>query len=182
MKCSMPDFPVLYYLPEFAQARVRWVNDAIQTTQSSIVPFSSCLQSFPASGSFPMCWPFASGGQSNEASASASVLEMNIQGWFPLGLTGLISLLSKGLSRVFSSTTVRKHQFFSFQPSENSQPQVSSQRATWIRKLCIWTLVPILSAEGYNNFASLRLSYPICNMRRGWIKPVVLNIWNIRAI
>ena len=127
MKCSMPDFPVLDYLPEFAQTRVRWVNDAIQPSQSSIVPFSSCLQSFPASGSFPMCWPFASGGQSNEASASASVLEMNIQGWFPLGLTGLISLLSKGLSRVFSSTTVRKHQFFSAQPSENSQPQVSSE-------------------------------------------------------
>ena len=68
---------------------------------------------FPASGSFPMSLLFASGG----ASASASVLLMNIQGWFPLGLTGLISLLSKGLSKVFSSTTVQKHQFFNAQPS-----------------------------------------------------------------
>ena len=78
----------------------------------SVLPFSSCLQSFPASGSFPMNWLFASGGQSIGASTSVSVLPMNIQGWFPLGLTGLISLLSKGLSRVFSSTTVWKHQFF----------------------------------------------------------------------
>ena len=87
------------------------------TISSSVVPFSPCLQSFPASESFPMSQFFASGGQSIGASASASVLPMTIQGWFPLGLTGLISLLSKGLSRVFSNTTVRKHQFFSAQPS-----------------------------------------------------------------
>ena len=75
------------------------------------IPFSSCLQSFPASGSFPMSWLFTSGGQS--IGASASVLPMNIQDWFPLGLTGLISLLSKGLSRVFSSITVQRcHTFF----------------------------------------------------------------------
>ena len=84
---------------------------------SSEAPFSFCLQSFPASGSFPMSQLFASGGQSIGASASTSVLPMNIQGWFPLGLTGLISLQSKGLSRVFSSTTIRKHQFFSTQLS-----------------------------------------------------------------
>ena len=77
---------------------------------SSVVPFSSYLQSFPASGSFPVSQFFPSGGQSIRASASAAVLPMNIQGWFPLGLTGLISLLSKGLSRVFSNTTVQKHQ------------------------------------------------------------------------
>ena len=76
------------------------------TISSSFVPFSSCLQSFPASGSFQMSWLFASGGQSIGASASASVLPMNIQEWFPLRLTGWISLQSKGLSRVFSSTTV----------------------------------------------------------------------------
>ena len=81
------------------------------TITSSATPFSSCPQSFPASGSFRMSWLFASGGQSTGASASASVLPMNIQDWFPLGLTGLISLLSKGLSRVFSSTTIWKHQF-----------------------------------------------------------------------
>ena len=77
------------------------------TISSSVVPFSSCLQSFPASGSFQMSRFFASGGQSIGASASASVLPMNIQRWFPLGLTGWISLQSKGLSRVFSNTTVQ---------------------------------------------------------------------------
>ena len=77
----------------------------------------SCLQSFPASGSFPLSWLFASGGQSIGVSASAWVLSVNIQGWFPLGWTGWISLQSKGLSRVFSNTTVQKHQFFSAQLS-----------------------------------------------------------------
>ena len=85
------------------------------TISSSVVPFSSCPQSFPASESFPLSQFFASGGQSTGASASASVLPMNIQDWFPLGLTGLVSLQSKGLSRVFSNTTVQKHQFFSTQ-------------------------------------------------------------------
>ena len=83
---------------------------------SSGVPFS-CLQSFTASGSFSMTWFFASGGQSIGASASASVLQINIQDWFPLGLTGLISLQSKGLSRVFTNTTVQKHQSFGTQLS-----------------------------------------------------------------
>ena len=79
---------------------------------SSIIPFSSCLQSSPASGSFPMSQFFPSGGQRIEAEASTSVLPMNSQDWFPLGLIGWISLQSKGLSRVFSNTTVQKHQFF----------------------------------------------------------------------
>ena len=87
------------------------------TVSSSVAFFSFCLQSSPASASFPMSWLFTSGGQSTEASASASVLPRNIQGWFPLGLTNLISLLSKGLSRVFSSTTTQKHLFFGTQPS-----------------------------------------------------------------
>ena len=87
------------------------------TIYSSVVPFSSHLQSFPASGSFVMSQFFTSDGQNIRASASASVLPMNIQDWFPLGLTGLISLLSKGLSRVFSNITVQKHQFFSTQLS-----------------------------------------------------------------
>ena len=84
---------------------------------SSVIPFSSCLQSSPSSGSFPMSQLFASGGQS--IGASASVFPMNIQGWFPLGLTGLIFLLSKGLSRVFSNTTVQKHQFFGAQSNSH---------------------------------------------------------------
>ena len=82
------------------------------TISSSVTPFSSCPQSFPISGSFPMSWLSISGGQSIGVSASTSVIPMNIQGWFPLGLTSLILLLSKGLSKVFSGTTVRKHQFF----------------------------------------------------------------------
>ena len=84
------------------------------TISSSVIPFSSCPQSLPASESFPMSWLFASGGYSIGASASTSVLPMNIQGWFPLGLTGLIFLLSKGL---FSSITIWKYQFFGTQPS-----------------------------------------------------------------
>ena len=87
------------------------------TISSSVVPFSSILQSFPALGSFPMSQFFASGGQSIGVSASASVLPMNIQDWFPLGWTGWISLQSTGLLRVFSNTTVQKHQFFGAQLS-----------------------------------------------------------------
>ena len=89
-----------------------------------------CLQYFPASGSFPVSQLFASGGQSFGTSALASVFPMNIQSWFPLGLTGLISLLSKGRSRVFSSTTIWKHQFFSTQPSLCS----NSHFFTWLLK------------------------------------------------
>ena len=91
------------------------LNQLCHPAISSSVTLFFCLQSFPASGSFLMTWLFTSGGQ--RIRASASVLPMNIQGWFSLGLTGLISLLSKGLSGVFSSATVRKHQFFSTQPS-----------------------------------------------------------------
>ena len=87
------------------------------TISSFVIHFSSHLQSFPASGSFPVSWFFTSGGQSIRVSASASVLAMNIQDWFPLGWTGWISLQSKGLSRVLSNTTVQKHQFFSIQLS-----------------------------------------------------------------
>ena len=92
----------------------RWCHPIIP---SSVVPFSSCLQSFPASGSFQMSQFFTLGGKSIRVSASASALPMNIQDWFLLGLTGWISLQSKGLSRVFSNTTVQKHQFFGTQLS-----------------------------------------------------------------
>ena len=87
------------------------------TISSSVVPFSSCLLSLLSSGSFPTSQLFPSGGQSIRASASASAFPVNIQGWYPLGLTGLISLLSKGLSKVFSNITFQKHQFFGTQPS-----------------------------------------------------------------
>ena len=91
-----------------------WCHPAIS---SSVVPFSSCPQSLPASGSFPMSQLFASGGQNIGVSASVSVLPMNTQDWSPLGWTGWISLQSKGLSRVFSNTTVQRHQFFGTQLS-----------------------------------------------------------------
>ena len=114
--CSTLGFPVLHYLLEFVQTHVKqhWIHDTIQLS-SSVAPLFSCPQSFPASVSFPMSLLFASGGQIIEA--LASVLPMNLQGSFPLWLTGLISLLSKRLPRVFSNTTVWKHQFFSAQPS-----------------------------------------------------------------
>ena len=103
----------------------RWCHPTIS---SFVIPFSSCLQSFPASGSFPMSQFFASGGQSIGVSASASVLPMNIQDWFPLGWTGWISSQSKGLSSVFSNTTVQKHQIFGTQLSLWSNSHIH----TWL--------------------------------------------------
>ena len=94
------------------------------TISSSVVPFSSCPQSFPASGSFPMSQLFTSGGQSIGVSASTSALPTNTQDWSPLGWTGWISLQSKRLSRVFSNTTVQKHQFFCAQPSSQSKSHI----------------------------------------------------------
>ena len=125
MDCSMPSFPVLHHLPKFAQTHPssQWCHPTIS---SSVIPFSFCLQSFPESGSFLMSWHFTSGGQN--IGASASVLPMNIQGWLPLGWTDLISLLSKEFSRIFSRTTVQKHQFFGSQPSSssNSHPYMTT--------------------------------------------------------
>ena len=103
----------------------RWYHPTIS---SSVVPFSSHFQSFPAPGSFPMSRFFTSGGQSSGVSASASVLPMNIQDWFLLRWTGLICLQSKGLSKVFSNTTVQKHQFFGTQLSSQSNSHIH----TWL--------------------------------------------------
>ena len=116
MDCNTSGFPVHHQHPELTQTHVHWIGDAIQPS-SSVVPFSSCFQSFPASGSFQMSQFFPSGGQSIGVSASASVLPTSIQDWFHLGWTSWISLQSKGLSRVFSNTTVQKHQFFDAQLS-----------------------------------------------------------------
>ena len=110
----------------------RWCHPTIL---SSVVPFSSCLQSFEALGSFPTSQFFAAGGQS--IGASASVLPMNIQDWFPLGLTGLIPLLLKGLSGVFSNITVQKHQFFSAHPSLWST--LASMTTGQTIALTVWT-------------------------------------------
>ena len=117
----------------------RWCHPPIS---SSVSPFSSCPPSFPAAGSVPMSHLFASGVQSIRGWVSASILPMNIQGWFPLGLTGLISLLSKGLSRVFSSIAIWKHQFFGAQPSLWS----NSHTCTWLlEKPQLWLYEPLSS-------------------------------------
>ena len=102
----------------------QWCHPAIS---SSVIPFSSCPQSFPASGSFPVSQLFAWGSQSTGFSALASVLPKNIQGWSPLEWTGLISLQSKGLSRVFSNTAVQKHQFYGTQPSSQSNSHINTR-------------------------------------------------------
>ena len=125
-------------------------------------PLSSCLQSFPASEYFPMSQLFASGSQSTAASASASVLPLNLQDWFPsgfpLGLTGWISLQSKRLSRVFSSTTVQKHQFFGTQPSLWSDSHI----CTWLLEkttLTIWTFVGKVMSLLFNTLSRFVIAF-----------------------
>ena len=116
MDCSTPGFPVHHQLPELTQTHVHRSWWCHPTISSSVVPFS-CLQSFPASGSFQMSQFCTSNGHSTGVSSSTSVLPMNTQDWFPLGWTVWISLQSKALSRVFSNTTVQKLQFFGAQLS-----------------------------------------------------------------
>ena len=142
MDCSMPGFPVFHHLLELAQTHVHWVGDAMQPSDPlSSVPFYSCFQSFPVSGSLPVSVLFASGGQRTGASASASVLPMIIKGWFSLELTCLISLQSKGLSGVFN-TTVQKYQFFSTQLSSQSNSHIH----TWpLEKPQPWLDGPLLA-------------------------------------
>ena len=124
MDCSMPGLPVHHQLPEFTQTHVHWVSWWHPTISFSFTRFSSCLQSFLASGSFLMSQFFISGGQNIGVSAWTSVLPMNIEDWFPLGLTGLISLQSKRLSRVFSNIIVQKHHFFGAQVSSQSNSHI----------------------------------------------------------
>jgi len=124
MNHSMPGLPVHHQLPEFTQTHDLRVGDALPAISSSVIPFSSCSQSLPASESFPMSQLFAWGGQSTGVSASASFLPMNTQDWSPLEWTGWISLQSRGLSRVFSNTTVQKHQCFGAQLSSQSNSHI----------------------------------------------------------
>ena len=130
MDCSTPGLPVHPQLPEFTHTHVHWIGDAIQPSHPLVIPFSSCLQSFPESGSFQMNQFFTSGGQSIGVSALTSVLPMNTQDWFPLGWTGWISLQSKGLWRVSSNTTDQKRQFFGAQLSFYS-PALTSIHGYW---------------------------------------------------
>ena len=123
MNRSTPGLPVHHHLLEFTQIHIHWVSDAIQPSHP-VVPFSSCPHSLPASESFPMSQLFAWGGQSTGVSALVSFLPKKSQDWSPLEWTGCIFLQSKGLSRVFSNTTVPKHQFFSAQLSSQSNSHI----------------------------------------------------------
>ena len=129
------------------------------TISSSITPFSSCLQSFSASGSFLTSRLFASDVQSTGALTSASVLPMNTHGWFPLGLTILISLLSKGLSRVFSSTTVWKYQFFGAQPSLWSNSHICTWLLQNIIFLTILTFVDTVMSLLFNMLSQIFIAF-----------------------
>ena len=134
----------------------RWRHPAIS---SSVTPVSSCPQSFSESGSFSMSQLFASGDQSIGALASASVFSMSIQGWFPIGLTGLIALLPKGLSTVFSSTTVWKHQFFGSQPFfmvQLSHPYMTTGKTI---ALIIWTFVSKVMSLLFNMLSRFVIAF-----------------------
>ena len=129
----------------------RW---CLPTISLAVIPFSSHLQSFPTSGSFQTSQFFASGNQSIGISALASVLPMNIQDWFPLELTGLISLQSEGLSSMFSSTTIRKHQFF------RPQPSLWSNSHIWkTMTLIIWTFVGNMMSLLFNMLSGLVITF-----------------------
>ena len=129
--CSIPGLSVHHQLPELSQTHVHWVGDAILCHPLLLPP-----SIFPSNRVFQMSQFFTSAGQSIGVTASASVLPMNIQNWFPLGWTGWISLQSKGLSRVFSNTTVQKHQFFGTQLSLSSNSHIH----TWLlEKPYLWT-------------------------------------------
>ena len=125
--CSMLSLSVSHHLLKSAQAHVHCIGITIQQSHSLTPSSPSVLNLFLASGTFPMSQLFTSGDQNTGASASASVFPKYIQGWFPLRFTGLISLLSKGLSGVFSSTTVQRHQFFDFLPSLQSSSHYRTQ-------------------------------------------------------
>ena len=143
MNRSTPGLPVHYQLPESTQIHVHRVGNATKPSHPLSSPSPPALNLYQHQGLFQWVG-FTSSGQSVGASASAPVLPMNIQGWFSLGLTGLISLLSKGLSRVFSGTTIRKHQFYSTQPSLWSNSHIH----TWLFKSMTAEFVNVTSCKG----------------------------------
>ena len=139
MDCNMPGFTVLHHLPDLAKMHIHWVSDAIQPFHP-VIAFPFCLLSFPASGSFPLSQLFASGGQSIGASASASILLINIQSLFPLGLIGLIFFQSKGLTRVlhhhsWKASVLQHSAFFMVQVS---YPHRTTGKT---RALPVWTFL-----------------------------------------
>ena len=149
--CSLPTPRVYSNLYPFSQ----WCHPAIS---SSVVPFSSCLQLFPASGSFPMSQPFISGGQNIGVAASTSVLPMNTQDWSPLGWTGWISLQSKGHSRVFSNTTVQKHQLWhsAFFRVQFSHPYMTTGKTIALTR---WTFVGKVMSQLLNMLSRLVITF-----------------------
>ena len=142
----------------------RWCHPTIS---SSVIPFSSRLQSFPAWGSFPMSQLFTSGGQSIGVSASASVLPMNIQDWFPLGWTGWISLQSKELSRVFSNITVRKYQFLGTQHYLLANSHIYMTTGKTIA-LTIWTSVSKVMFLLFKTLSSFDIAIREMQLKPGW--------------
>ena len=149
MDCSTPGLPVHHQLPGACSNSCSSSWWCHPTISSSVVPFS-CLQSFPTSGSFPMSSFFASGGQVIGVSASTSVLPMNIKDWFPLGLTGWTSFQSKGLSKVFSNTTVQKNKFFGAQLSliaQLSHPYMTTGKTIVLTR---WTFVGKVMSLTFN--------------------------------
>ena len=155
MDCSTPGFPVLHSLSEFAYVHVHWIRWCHPTISSYVVPFSSCLQSFSASESFPASRLFASGAQSIGPSTSASVL--SIQSWFPVGLIGLTSLLYKGLSRVFSNTTIRRHQFFAL--SLHYGPTLTSLHDYWKNHSFDYTFVSKVMCLPFNMLSRFVIAF-----------------------
>ena len=141
MDCSMPGFPVPYYLPEFAQNHAHWVSDTIQPPPPQSPPSPPDFNISKHLGLFQWVSSLHQVAKVIGVSASAPVLPMNIQGCFPLELPGFISLLSKDLSRIFSSTTVRKHQFFGAQPSLWSNSHIHIWLLEKTIALTIWTIL-----------------------------------------
>ena len=148
MDCSTPGFPIHHQFLELAQTYVHRVGDAIQPSHPLLSPSPPAFN-LSQHQSFPMSQFFTSGGQSIGVSASASVLPMNIQDWFPLGLTDLIFVQSKGLSRVFSNTTVQKHQFFGALLSlwSNSHPYMTTGKTIGLTR---WTFVGKVTSLLFN--------------------------------
>ena len=179
MDCSMPGFPVHHHPGACSNScpSSQWCHPTISF---SVIPFSSGLQSFLASGSLPVSQFFASGGQSIGASASASVLPMNIQDWFPLGLTGLISLQYKGLSRVSSNTTVQKYQRSAFLIVQLSRPYMTTgkiialTRPTFVSKVMSQLFLTALPETIFSSCVMLTMQptiriLPEKEMLKGWV-------------
>ena len=160
MDCSTLGFPVFHYLPKLCSNLCPLSGWYHPNISSSVSPFSYYPHSFLASGSFLMSWLFASGGQSIGALVSVSVLTMSIQGRFLLGLPGLISLLSEGLSRIFSNTTGQKHQFFNSQPSlwcnSSCHQYMTTGKTT---ALTIWTYVCKVISLPFNMLSKFVIAF-----------------------